>query len=156
MIFGKFCLFDEWIFDVYLFKESFNFSLRGLTAYCYSILCVCVFFFSAGKLVGEITQLSFISQTWSFYCFLPLPNESKHEIRFAETVFLKVCFSHDWFRFVRRKNNRKFKVASHLFDKCTRALDSIYNSEEMTPPKQGNNRGENPQKLSIVSRSQNQ
>lgn len=27
---------------------------------------------------------------------------------------------------------------------------------EMTPPKQGNNRGENPQKLSIVSRSQNQ
>lgn len=26
------------------------------------------------------------------------------------------------------KNNRKFKVASHLFDKCTRALDSIYNS----------------------------
>lgn len=54
------------------------------------------------------------------------------------------------------KNNRKFKVASHLFDKCTRALDSVYNWEEMTPPKQGNNRGENPQKLSIVSRSQNQ
>lgn len=54
------------------------------------------------------------------------------------------------------KNNRKFKVASHLFDKCIRALDSIYNWGEMTPPKQGNNRGENPQKLSIVSRSQNQ
>lgn len=122
----------------------------------FKFVCVCVCVFSAGKLVGEITQLSFISQTWSFYCFLPLPNESKHEIRFAKTVFLKVCFSHDWFRFVRRKNNRKFKVASHLFDKCTRALDSIYNSEEMTPPKQGNNRGENPQKLSIVSRSQNQ
>lgn len=109
MIFGKFCIFDEWIFDVYLFKESFNFSLRGdpfivsLHTGIQFCVCVCVGFFSAGNLIGEIAHLSFISQTWSFYCFLPLPNESKHEIRFAETVFLKVCFSHDWFRFVRRK-----------------------------------------------------
>lgn len=47
------------------------------------------------------------------------------------------------------KNNRKFKVASHLFDKCTGALDSIYNWGEMTPPKQGNNRGENPKSCQL-------
>lgn len=121
----------------------------------FNFVCVC-FFQCRQTCRRNYTAILYLSNLELLLFFYLYPNESKHEIRFAKTVFLKVCFSHDWFRFVRRKNNRKFKVASHLFDKCTRALDSIYNSEEMTPPKQGNNRGENPQKLSIVSRSQNQ